>query len=369
MAKTEIRGRLDQLIGSTTSYDTKIIPTQILADIQNWKWGAYGWTSPASLIFTASWMKYFFPQQDCCKIWAKDEINDPIPGSYSIRSEDEAISIPLLAKHDLCKGFCSDNSGMQGSRAIEKMRNLKRLETNFSLSQRTVFDLKLFASILNRINSLNEAQSLEVLKLLICTAKSIQKGRIASDSQLTTRVLSTNILNFLETVSDPELTKCFAAACLNAIYNKHDLTIDGITDYKTASDARAEKPGDLYLTRQKEILISVEVKAKSIKIDWQNIGRAETILKAFPNLTNFIFILENRNALFEPEIHEMINSPRLSSNIGIKISFISVHDIYRLALATVSEAEITASTGKYLSEAPSVKPTTKDSWLKNSIVL
>jgi hypothetical protein len=258
---------------------------------------------------------------------------------------------------------------MQGSRAIEKMRNLKRLETNFSLSQRTVFDLKLFASILNKINSLNPTQSLEVLRLLICTAKNIQKGRISSDSKLTTVQLNISVLDFLDKVSDPELTKCFAAACLNAIYSKHDLIIEGIADYKTASDARAEKPGDLYLRREEEILISVEVKAKSIKIDWQNIGRAETILKAFPTLTNFIFILENRNALFEAEIQEMINSPRLSSDIGIKISFISVHDIYRLALSTVADTEITALTGKYLSEAPSVKPATKDSWIENSAVL
>ncbi len=41
---------------------------------------------------------------------------------------------------------------MQGSRAIEKMRNYKRLNTDFDTAQRTVFDLKLFALILNQIN-------------------------------------------------------------------------------------------------------------------------------------------------------------------------------------------------------------------------
>lgn len=58
-----------------------------------WKWGKYGWVSPASLMYTAAWRKYYYPDIDCCKIWASDETNKPIPGGYSIRSEDESISI------------------------------------------------------------------------------------------------------------------------------------------------------------------------------------------------------------------------------------------------------------------------------------
>ena len=125
---TDIRSLLDDLVASTTenTFDTDGVSNALLSNLNQWHWGSYGWVSPASLIFTATWRKYFFPNEDCCKIWAKDENNNPIEGGYSIRSEDEMITIPILAKYDLCTGYCSPNSGMQGSRAIEKMRSLKR---------------------------------------------------------------------------------------------------------------------------------------------------------------------------------------------------------------------------------------------------
>jgi len=98
MADTSIREKLDKLIEETKECNEEAIPAQLLKNIKSWKWGSYGWVSPASLIFTAAWRKAFYPEEDCCKIWARDEQNNPIPGSYSIRSEDENVSIPLLAK-------------------------------------------------------------------------------------------------------------------------------------------------------------------------------------------------------------------------------------------------------------------------------
>lgn len=366
MDTSKVRHLLDKLIETTNTFDTSKIPSHLLTNFKSWNWGAYGWTSPASLIVTAAWVKYYIPTQDCCKLWARDEANAPIIGGYSIRSEDEGITIPLLSKYDLCKGFCSENSGMQGSRAIEKMRSLKRLDTNFSISQRTVFDLKLFASILNKINNLNQVESLEVLKLLIVTSKEIRDRRIQSDATLSTTKASFNVLSLLEEIADPELTKCVAAACLDALYLQHGFVLDGVTDHKTAADARAEKAGDLTLSKEGVVVIASEVKAKSITLDWQNIGRAEKILEAHPSIANFIFILENRNALADAVFKEIIASPRLSSLTGMKISFLSLHDLYRLAVPVVGEVAITARTGKYLSIAPSVKPQTKDEWIKRS---
>lgn len=174
----DIREKLDYLVSTTQSYDIKDTPVELLKNLERWKWGSYGWVSPASLIFTATWRKYFYPNDDCCKIWAKDEKNAPIEGGYSIRSEDESITIPVLAKYDLCTGYCSPNSGMQGSRAIEKMRTSKRVNTDFDTTQRTLFDLKLFAAILNQINTLSSEQALRVLKYQICIAKAIKKREL-----------------------------------------------------------------------------------------------------------------------------------------------------------------------------------------------
>lgn len=359
-----VRGLLDELVAKTIYFDKVKIPPRLFAAINSWKWGEYGWVSPASLIFTAAWRKHFYPEQDCCKIWAKDEKNNAIPGSYSIRSEDEGVSIPVLAKYDLCRSFCSDNSGMQGARSIEKMRSLKRLGANFSESQKTLFDLKLFATILNEINKLSKDESLEVIKLIICNAKRIQAERQSANLELKSTKSDHDILGLLETVADPELTKCVAAACLDSIYGAHGLKLSGVTDHKTAADARAEKPGDLALSRGQEVIISAEVKDRSVNLDWQNITRAEQILRSQPSIVSFIFIMGNRAAVSDQIVREMVTSGRLSLTIGRKITFVSLHDLYIWASSIVGEATLRKETGKYLSEAPSVKAKTKDIWLK-----
>ena len=83
--------------------DTKI-PASLATNIGTWKWGSYGWVSPASLIFTAAWRKIYYPEEDCCKIWARDEQNNAIPGGYSIRSEDESISISKNSPPSVASG-------------------------------------------------------------------------------------------------------------------------------------------------------------------------------------------------------------------------------------------------------------------------
>ena len=59
MTAEEIRKELDSLIEKTESYDETRIPAQLLPDLNRWKWGSYGWVSPASLLFTAAWRKYY----------------------------------------------------------------------------------------------------------------------------------------------------------------------------------------------------------------------------------------------------------------------------------------------------------------------
>jgi len=365
-----IRERIDRIIGETESCKETQIPLNLRLSIKKWKWGSYGWVSPASLIFTAAWRKAFYPNEDCCKIWARDEQNQPIPNSYSIRSEDEGISIPLLAKHDLCAGFCSDNSGMQGSRAIEKMRSLKRLNVDFNVSQRTVFDLKLFASILNQINDLKQEQALEVLRLLILIAKENKTKRSAQSTTLRESAPSSiDILSFLAETADPELTKCVTAACFFVIYSPHKCQISGVADYKTAADARAQKPGDLCVMYGDEPRIAIEVKDKSQSIDWNNIERARKILAANSAIRNFIFILDRRAATASPIISEMLSTPKFGTEYYSKISIVSLHDLFLLASSVVNEDIIAHMTSAYIALAPTVKPETKDKWLRRIAVI
>ena len=365
--KMNTREQIDKLVKETTveNFDVTSVPKKIAANSKKWKWGSYGWVSPASLIVTAAWRKYFYPNLDCCKIWAKDEINNPIEGGYSIRSEDESITIPIFAKYDLCNGFCSPNSGMQGSRAIEKMRNYKRLNTDFDTAQRTVFDLKLFALILNQINDLDADSALNVFKYLITVAKEIRDKRIKTNVALNQTVSDEfSIINFLSNTADPELTKCVVAACYEVLFTPHGFNLEGVEDYKTAADARAQKPGDLSLSKNGKTIIAIEVKDKTQSIDWNNIDRAKKIINSNPDLENFVFALENRESTVSSSIQDMLHSNQLNSGIADKISFISVHDLLLLAKSVTTESEIATKTGKYLAIVPAIKPETKEAWIK-----
>lgn len=358
------REDLDKLVKETISFNKLLLPNALMENVEKWKWGSYGWVSPASLFLTAAWHKYRFPNNDCCKIWALDKNKKRIPGSYSIRDEDEHMIIPVLAKYDLCKNFCSPNSGMQGSRAIEKMRSLQRLNTDFNNEQATVFDLKLFAKILNQVNELNKEQSLEFCRYLIVLAKSVRDKRIADAKKIESTTITRNIYNFLNEVHDPELTKCVAAACLSVIYNKSPLSLQGVSDAKTAADARAKKPGDLCLLYQKLPIVAIEVKDKTQVIDWNNIERAGRVIERFPSLRNFMFLLENREATTTDVIRDIISSDKIKCNQYFqKISIVSLYDLYLLALSFADNRTLAFLTSKFMNEAPSVKPETKIKWL------
>ncbi|MDR2132938.1 MAG: hypothetical protein LBP30_06280 [Clostridiales Family XIII bacterium] len=236
-----------------------------------------------------------------------------------MRGADEGISIPLLAKHDLCSGFCSDNSGMQGSRAVEKMRSLKRLDADFDTAQRTVFDLKLFAAI--------------------------------------------DVRKFLADTADPELTKCVVAACLDVIFAPHGCMLAGVEDYKTAADARARKPGDLCVVYNGEPRIAVEVKDKTQTIDWNNIERAKKIIDANGAVRDFVFVLERKQSISHPIIAEMFSAPKFDKDPYNRISIVSFQDMYLLALSIADSDAIAAKTSEFIALAPAIKPETKDRWI------
>ena len=356
------RQRIDALLQSDISSSTLSLPSELVRALQEWKWGVYGWTSPTNLLITAAWMKWLHPRQDCCKIWADDEKGLPIQGGYSIRSADEEVTVPLFSKHDLTQNFCSANSGMQGSRAIEKMRSKGRIQVDEPLPQKTVFSWSLFSKILNLTDRLSDEQALELVKWYIVKAREIRQSRIlAQKSLLTVSTTGFDPLATLATIHDPELTKCVVAACLDIIYGSF-CQLSGVEDAKTAADARAVKPGDLCLTKNALPIVAIEVKDKTQTIDWQNITRAKTIIDRFSSLRLFLFVLENRQAAASERIGEMVSSPQIVSSRGDLISIISVHDLFGFASTFSSMDTIASKINYFLSLATSLKCDTRNIW-------
>lgn len=315
-----------------------------------------------SLIITACWIRHLYPDLDCCKIWARDENNKPIPGSYSIRSEDEGVTIPIMAKHDLCEGFCSDNSGMQGSRAIEKMRGEKRINVNFSSTQRTIFDLELFAKILNKLHEGSPEDALNCLKYIISIALEKQANRATTNSQLLTEKIGYTVSKKLLEASDPEIVKCVAGACISLLYNPFNITVTGIESHKTASDSRSGKSGDLQcMTRDGREIFAFEVKAKSIELDWQNINRARRSLSSSGDLDVFFFIHESCDFRKTTAVREFLESNYPESTSG-KIQFISLPELVSQVEALSSPDILFNHTTKLIAEAPSISTHHRAIW-------
>lgn len=356
------KARLEQLVANPGDVRVEQVPAHLRSRLDRWKWGKMGWTSPANLIITATWRKAFYPKFDCCKIWARDDLNKAIPNSYSIRTADETVTVPVFSKYDLCTGFCSSNSGMQGTRAIEKSRGIGRINRDLNLGQRTIFDAQLFAEILNDINDLEQPTALETLKYLIAIAYASKQQRNANDTVLQTSPPRINLLEFSSIAKDPEFAKCVTAACLDALYCDLGFQIEGVEAFKTASDGNAEKAGDLSITRNGKEIVAVEVKDRTRSLDWNNVNGARLIIRKFPQLEGFFFVLESRSAAHEPIIAEMAAETSAESAAPIPVSFISLPDLIGLAAPIKGYDYLIEQTAHYVTVAPSIKPATKTLW-------
>jgi len=254
---------------------------------------------------------------------------------------------------------------MQGSRAIEKSRGVGRINRGLRLKQRTVFDSQLFSEILNDINDLSGRAAEEVLKYLIEIAYRAKAKRESANDILRSSPPALDLLRFCTDATDPELTKCITAACLDAIYGGMRLELLGVSDHKTAADNRALKAGDLTLVRDGKPLVAVEVKDRTRSVDWQNINSAKTIVTNFPSLIAFYFVLESRNSV-DPELVDEIARRELNgSSLGIPISFLSLPDLVAMAAPTKGYSFLVTRTADFVTQAPSIKPTTKERWLQS----
>ena len=89
---------------------------------------------------------------------------------------------------------------------------------------------------------------------------------------------------------------------------------------------------------------------------------------AFVRVALVIVSLHNNKTLrqYPHIIQEMLCSKQFQTAICQKITFLSMHDLYLLALSASKETTIASKTGYYLSEAPAIKPETKAAWLKEA---
>jgi hypothetical protein len=356
------------------------IPIQLLERIDNWQFGKYGWTSPVNLIVTTAWYKWLHPQQDICKMWAKDANESPIAGAFSIRSQDEKFTVPLVTKKEVHKNFCSSNSGMQGTRAIEKMRNLKRLSRNAvaDQGQKVLFDLQLFKDIINDIEECNETQAKYFFIYLMHIAIDIQKIRNASLQALenTNARLSVDefsfVMSFLDKNPDPQFVKCVGIAIMESVLNsrfgKNALALKGVEGHKTAADARALTPGDFWFERNNQPFIGVEVKDKSKSIGFDVLSAIGDRKEHNPSL-KFYFLI---SAAAQPVKDHVRNDKHWQMaidryrNQGIHVVALNLNDIYFMSRLQDDEAfDLLEKISTTLPRISSLKRDTIEKWVEH----
>lgn len=318
------------------------LPRQLAKSLSNWEFGEYGWTSPTNLLVTAAWTKWLNPMQNVCKIWATDSNNTPIEGGYSIRSYDEQVTVKIFCKYMLTTNFCSNNSGMQGSRAIEKAREYKEIKPGLTIQQRVLFSMDLFVDIMTRINSLDSNQAHTCFLYFFYKSLEI-KGKLMLEQKSAVATLQSVsadaykwILNSIGNIKDPEFTRALCGCLCAARWP--ELFLMGLNDAKTSANARSQSPGDFWLndSSQKPV-IAGKCKAEGIQFSWKDLSNAKLRLKEYPSCKLYLCITAD-NIAMDTDITS--NPEQLSAWIksvdDLKIS----HDISFMAITLRDLARI-----------------------------
>ena len=317
------------------------LPKELIKRILSWQFGSYGWTSPVNLMITAAWYKWLFPMQDICKIWAQDHQNKQIEGGFAIRSNDEKYTVPLVTKSRISSGFCSPNSGMQGSRAIEKMRNAQRINRNTSIDQRVSFDMALFQNILNDIDELSPEKSLYFFKWLLRKGIEIRDQRELENARLrdvgtVNNVRLSEINKFTKNISDPQFVRIVVAHLAAILIKKihPNLKLSGMDGAKTAADSQSKSPGDFWFSDQnKTMIIAFEVKDKSKTIGFDILQAIENRRLNNPQITQYFAISAadqavSTNVLTDPFWNDNLN--RLRDNLNVNVICMSINELFGL---------------------------------------
>jgi len=354
------------------------IPANLKRRIGEWKYGAYGWTSPVNLLITAAWVKALYPSQDVCMIWAKDGDGKAIAGGYSIRTLDEKITVPIVSRFDIWPDFCSNNSGMQGSRALEKARGASRVERNASLSQRVLFDLSLFANTLNDINELDAEKARAACQCFFEIGFHVKRKRDATLKILMASKAGGHkdvvgfVLDACETMRDPQFVRSVVAAVL-VLMLKHqpqfrDATLKGIESKKTGADTQTTGSGDLWIEQNGFPSLAVEVKDNTKTFDFAILSAVNARLKNNPTLKTYFMITAAETAL---SIHVASDSQwnkqldELRRGFGCAIVVMTLRDFLGIAACLLPiENELLNAISKCLGTTPDLKKETLSEWIR-----
>lgn len=356
------------------------LPRPVRKNIDTWKFGEYGWTSPVNLLITAAWVKWIKPSQDVCRIWARDEEKKSIEGGFSIRRLDESFTIPFVTKYQIFEGFCSPNSGMQGTRALEKNKlraEHKRIDRDSDLGQRVTFDIQLFKDILNDINASEPQAAREIFIYFIEHAIRIKekikigKSSIPCIENLRDDVKIKDIIfTAVQNIKDPQFTKVVAFVLLCLLFKEmpklRNCKLVGLEGSQTAADARARTPGDLWLTNSEgTAIVGCEIKDKTKSIGFDVLGGISTRIKNNPTLKHYILISaaseviasKDRN---DPQWNKIL---RAYEKQGILILAISLEELYNIvSLSTTINQEVMNLISESLKRTRDLKSFTIQAW-------
>jgi hypothetical protein len=373
----QVSKKLDEAFAYAESFSflslSKKRPPKMTETLTRWNFGAYGWTSPVNLMLTAAWYKWLHPKQDVCKIWASDHNKKPIPGAFAIRSNDEKFTVPLVTKTSIAPNFCSPNSGMQGSRAIEKMRSEERINRDTPINQKVSFDMQLFQSIMNDINDCTSDQAYYYFCLLLRKGIDIKSKRESELASLTSKKASTKtaiskLLNFCDTVGDPQFIKTFTACMLKPFVQKIQNTPEliGIEGSKTAADSQSKAPGDFWFKGHRGEIIGVEVKDKTKKIGFDILHAIESRKTNNPNMAHYIAVSASISAVSEENLKDPFWDQKvnqLREMAGVNVVFFSLRDLAGMyTLFGGSPESLIAELTNLLSRTIDLKPNTIKNW-------
>lgn len=355
----------------------KLFPKALQDRIDAWKFGQYGWTSPVNLMITAAWYKWLHPQQDVCKIWSNHD-GMAIPGGFSIRSADESFTVKLICKHQLDRDFCSPNSGMQGTRALEKSRSLKRIDRGVPITQRVIFDINLFQNIMNDINSLDPEQAKACFCYFLEIGFKIKAKLAAAEDSipkaptLQSLVVKNVVLETVANFKDPQFVKVVVAAVLSAMINNYPALngalLFGVDGAKTAADARSLTPGDLWIDNGTGTIIAgCEVKDSTKTFGFEIITAIENRIKNHLNIKNYLLVTAadqsvTIDVLRDPKWEECLS--RLERK-GVVISPYTINELLNFLLFTSElDNSLLDQITEFMKIAPDLKLGTIENWSK-----
>ena len=353
----------------------KNIPSTLVSRINKWRFGSYGWTSPVNIILTCAWYKWLNPLQDTCKIWAQDHKGNKIEDGFPLRTLDEKYTVRIVAKLRISKNFCSSNSGMQGTRAIEKMRGIGRIDRDTPLEQSVKFDMKLFQEILNDIDDCSAEEAKNVFKLLLKRGLQKRAEREASLKNLNSKnskyCLPEDILDFASSLQDPQFYKAISVVVMTEIVNSNiklsGLTINGVAGAKTAADARARSAGDFWFEDENgESFVAVEVKDSTKKIGFDILAAIESRKENCPSIRNYFLISAAREAVATRDLHDPAWMKAISDmrEIGLNVLIYPLHELFSLSCLNAEFiSKFSSDLNKVLPEIDDLKQGTIEKWL------